>query len=153
MAIERKKEMRYSDVMSDALKLLGERLYRIRKSLGLTQLQIAEKAGMDVRYYSKIERGQVNVTFLTLSEISRVLGICPGQLVLPKDAFPEEMVDLCSAITNLSLKGNKSSLKIAHGILTKVLCPEAETSASYCPAISVSTRPSARDNRKNIKKH
>lgn len=128
--------MVYAVLVKDTLKLLGERLYRVRKSLQLTQLAIAKKCGMDVRYYSKIERGQVNVTFLTLSEISRALNICPGQLVLPRDKFPEEMVDLCSAITNLSLKGNKSSLKIAHGILTKVLAPEADCRDSYCPAIA-----------------
>ena len=131
------------------LGLLGERLHRVRKSLGLTQRDIAEKAGMDVRYYSKIERGQVNVTFLTLSEISRVLGVCPGQLVLPKDRFPEKMADLCSAVTNLGLRGNTTSLKIAHGILTKVLCPEADTGTSYCSSLPAA----AAQRQKKVKKH
>ena len=40
---------------------IGNRFLSIRKRLGLTQAEVAEKAGLSGRTYADIERGTVNM--------------------------------------------------------------------------------------------
>lgn len=60
---------------SDYLKILGTNLRRQRKKRELTQEDVADQAGLTPSYYGRIERGQINVTLLTLSGIARALNI------------------------------------------------------------------------------
>lgn len=51
---------------------IGNRLYAVRKRLGLTQMEVAERAGLSLRTYADIERGTVNMrvdTALRLLEV------------------------------------------------------------------------------------
>ena len=56
-----------------ARKKLGERLKKAREAIGLTQLNVAEKAGMHVNYYARIERGEINTSYEKLHKIAQVL--------------------------------------------------------------------------------
>ena len=56
-------------VLADNLRLIGERLYAIRKKRGLTQVEVAEAAGLSERTYPEIERGIVNMRILTFIRI------------------------------------------------------------------------------------
>ena len=49
-------------------KKFGIRLKYYRNMRNLTQEQLSEKIGADVRYISDIERGKRNITFKTLSK-------------------------------------------------------------------------------------
>ena len=51
----------------------GERVKTAREKLGLTQLEVAEKADMTVNYYAMIERGEVNPSFEKIKGIAKVL--------------------------------------------------------------------------------
>ena len=53
---------------------LGKRIKLLRKSMGLTQEQLAEKAEMDYKYLSKIENGKHLPTYNTLIRLSAILG-------------------------------------------------------------------------------
>lgn len=70
--------------MSEAtLKTIGERLKKARLEKGMTQLQLAEKAGMGVNRYAVIERGEAkNITINTLEDIARALGV-KGSDIIP----------------------------------------------------------------------
>jgi transcriptional regulator with XRE-family HTH domain len=57
----------------NALKVLGDRIRERRKILGWTQEEFAEKAGIDRSYAGGIERGERNVTFSILCQISGAL--------------------------------------------------------------------------------
>lgn len=60
---------------SKYLKELSRKLTEAREKLGLTQAQVAEETGMDVTYYARIERGEINTKgdkFLKLSEVLKV---------------------------------------------------------------------------------
>ncbi len=53
---------------------LGKNIKKARKKAGLTQEQVAEKAGITSNYYSMIERGEVeNPGSKVMTEIAKVL--------------------------------------------------------------------------------
>jgi transcriptional regulator with XRE-family HTH domain len=56
-------------------KKLGERLKNAREKLGLTQAEVATKAGLNANYYAVVERGEGNLSFEKLQRIMKVLGI------------------------------------------------------------------------------
>lgn len=53
--------------------LFGERLRAKRKAASYTQEYVAEQAGISLRYYQMVERGEKNVSLDTLIRLSRVL--------------------------------------------------------------------------------
>lgn len=65
------------------LEELSKKIILYRTALGLSQLQLANRAKMHVNFIGKIERGQCNPTFKSLILISKALGISP------KDLMPE----------------------------------------------------------------
>lgn len=54
---------------------LSEKLKRAREKANLTQLEVAEKTGMHVNYYARIERGEINTSYKKLLKIGEVLKI------------------------------------------------------------------------------
>ena len=59
----------------DTLQLLGSRIRDIRKSIGLTQEQLAEKAGFHFSYIGGLERAEKNITLLNLDKIAKALDV------------------------------------------------------------------------------
>lgn len=49
---------------------IGQRVREIRTSLGLTQQEVAEKAGLGLNTVSRIERGQQGVNFENIARIA-----------------------------------------------------------------------------------
>lgn len=97
---------------SDAriLKALADRLRRLRKEFGVTQGTMARRAGLDPRYYSRIERGEVNITYLTLMKITRTLRLCPGTLFFPDSSTDESKASVCSLTSQMSADNNRKAL-------------------------------------------
>lgn len=58
------------------LKIFGGNVLRARRKKGLTQEELAEKAGLDFRQVGFIERGEINPTLYTLQKIREGLD-CP----------------------------------------------------------------------------
>lgn len=52
---------------------LGNKIKQLRKSLGLTQEQLAEKVGIDDKHLSKIENGLHLPTYKTIEKLSSAL--------------------------------------------------------------------------------
>lgn len=78
--------------MSDFLKLVGGRIRTIRKMNGLTQEELAEKAGLQYTYIGGVERGERNISLETLEKIIDRLDITPYEL------FKIEESDIDSAL-------------------------------------------------------
>ena len=55
------------------LNRLGQRIRTRRKSLNLTQEELADRAGIDRSYIGGVERGERNVTFSVLCKIASAL--------------------------------------------------------------------------------
>jgi len=59
----------------EARKKLGKQLRDARESSGLTQLEVAEKAGVHVNFYARVERGEENPSFDKLRNILLALEV------------------------------------------------------------------------------
>jgi len=62
-------------------KEIGNKLYVVRKRLGMTQAEVAEAAGLSDRTYADIERGTVNMRIETIMRICNVLHITPNEIL------------------------------------------------------------------------
>ena len=77
--------------LSDAARVLGERIRDVRLGFGLSQEEVANLASINVSNYGKVERGLSNPTFHTLVRIASVLNVDAGELIkgLSADQLPE----------------------------------------------------------------
>lgn len=80
-------------------KLIGSRIKMKRKSMGMTQEQLAESLSVTVGYVSQLERGVTKINLEMLSEISLrlnsdiaffVTGVSKGQDVYLQDEIVEK---------------------------------------------------------------
>lgn len=82
---------------------IGNKLFSIRKRMGLTQAEVAEAAELSIRTYADIERGSVNMRIETALKICKVLHITPDEILtteeLPITAQQQELwekLNMCS---------------------------------------------------------
>ena len=66
---------------SDGLKLLGSNVRKQRQGLGLSQEELADRAGLHRTYLGGIERGERNVGLLNLVKLARALKVAPSELL------------------------------------------------------------------------
>ncbi len=64
---------------------IGNRLLAIRKKAGLTQAELAEKAGLADRTYADIERGTSTMRISTLMSLCRVLNVTPNDILIEEE--------------------------------------------------------------------
>ncbi len=62
--------------------ILAQNLKALRTSAGLSQEELADRAGLHRTYISSIERGQRNVTLDNIFGLAETLGIPPSELVI-----------------------------------------------------------------------
>lgn len=65
----------------DIRRVFGANVRRYRVATGLSQEAVAVKMGVDRAYVSGMERGQQNVTLLTMWHLSEALGVRPADLL------------------------------------------------------------------------
>ncbi|WP_137931805.1 helix-turn-helix domain-containing protein [Mesorhizobium comanense] len=65
----------------DIRRIFGANVRRYRIAAGLSQEAVAVKMGVDRAYVSGMERGQQNVTLLTMWHLSEALGVRPADLL------------------------------------------------------------------------
>jgi transcriptional regulator with XRE-family HTH domain len=73
-------------------KIVGAEIRRRRLAMGLTQEQAAEKIDRALRFYARIELGDVGMSVDTLLEICAMLRTTPDSLLLdhePNSKLPE----------------------------------------------------------------
>lgn len=60
--------------MDPYLDILGQRIRAARREIGMSQERLAHEAGLDRSYLGRVERGEHNLTFISLVKIARALG-------------------------------------------------------------------------------
>ncbi|WP_370030036.1 helix-turn-helix domain-containing protein [Qipengyuania mesophila] len=60
---------------NDTLKGIGLKLRAAREAAGLSQEGLAEKAGLDRTYIGGVERGERNISILSLKKIANALDL------------------------------------------------------------------------------
>ncbi len=64
----------------DLLISLGDRIRKLRKKRGWTQIEMAEKVGIDRSFLADVERGKRNVSILNLELIAKGFKVSLSQL-------------------------------------------------------------------------
>lgn len=65
----------------DIRRIFGANVRRYRVAAGLSQEAVAVKMGVDRAYVSGMERGQQNVTLLTMWHLAEALNVKPADLL------------------------------------------------------------------------
>lgn len=55
--------------------LIGQKIKQLRKDQDITQDYMAEKLNITRQKYGRIENGQSNITYKTIEEVSKILGV------------------------------------------------------------------------------
>ena len=61
--------------------VFGENLRRYRQALGISQEDLAEKAGLHRTYIGSVERGERNVSIDNIARIAKGLRVTPSKLL------------------------------------------------------------------------
>lgn len=61
--------------------LFGQRLRQVRIEVGLSQEELAFRAGLDRTYISSVERGKRNISLTNICLIAKALGVKPSFLL------------------------------------------------------------------------
>jgi XRE family aerobic/anaerobic benzoate catabolism transcriptional regulator len=67
---------------------LGRQLRERRRLKGLSQQQLAQRAGLSTRYISEVESGRGNLSILRLLELTRALGVPLHEVLQPSKWHP-----------------------------------------------------------------
>jgi transcriptional regulator with XRE-family HTH domain len=78
-------------MMDNVRKELGARIRELRKTAGLTQEELGEKADLNYKFIGELERGQVNVSLDSLVRITEALGVRIGDL-FSKEKIPVQKI-------------------------------------------------------------
>lgn len=103
--------------MDDYQSFFGANIKKLRKQLGLTQGQLAERSGLSERYVSEVERGVANPRLMSLKELAAGLGVAIPDLFIFDDSpltageIKERLVEA------LSLTDEKSLEQVYNGVL------------------------------------
>ena len=92
---------------------IGNKLLAIRKSMGMTQAEVAEAAGLSDRTYADIERGTVNMRLETILKICGVLHITPDDILTENNnSLSAEQSDLWERMNSCNPKDRKTALNL-----------------------------------------
>ena len=100
---------------------VGNKLLEIRKKRGLTQVELAEMAGLADRTYADIERGNANMRVETALRICEALQITPNEILTAEnhslDMKREEVLKL---LQTRSIKEQEVALNILSAYLNSI---------------------------------
>lgn len=92
---------------------IGNKLLTIRKSMGLTQAQVAEAAELSDRAYADIERGTSNMRLQTILHICAALHITPNEILTDDDTpLDIEQKELFTRLALLPSKERATALEL-----------------------------------------
>ncbi len=95
------------------LATVGNRLFAIRKRMGMTQAEVAEAAELADRTYADIERGSTNMRVETLLRICRVLHITPDEILTEDNAsVTQRQEELLARLEACSPRNREAALSL-----------------------------------------
>jgi transcriptional regulator with XRE-family HTH domain len=104
----------------------GERIAELRKTLGLTQAQFAERIGLKFSAISMIERGKAPLTESNMDHIHLAFGACKewlrdgtGEMLDEEAGLSDPEMRLIKSFRRLSPTAQKYLIDSAEGIVKK----------------------------------
>lgn len=101
----------------DGLRALGEKLFAIRKRMGLTQAQVADAAGLSINTYAEIERGEVNTSIESIMALCRALHITPDDILTETAGSVADEADVLARLQACSPRDKATALSILDAFL------------------------------------
>ncbi|PPQ47521.1 transcriptional regulator [Paenibacillus peoriae] len=102
--------------MTDLAELIGVRIRQVRKSRGLTQEQLGERAQLQSTYIGGVERGERNISIETLEKLIKALEMSPSEFFyfgdnpIEKDTDKNKLIHIF--ISKLMEQENKNIRKM-----------------------------------------
>ena len=94
------------------LRIIGNNLYKVRKTKGLTQAEVAEKAELSDRTYADVERGSVTMRVDSLLKICTALSITPNDIFVIENDIEITEQDIAETIKDCSNNQKETALKL-----------------------------------------
>lgn len=94
------------------LRIVGNKLYEIRKRKGLSRSQTAERAGLSDRAYADIERGTANMRIKTFLNVCEALKITPDEALTEDNFLKSEKNELFNRLNICSENECETALKL-----------------------------------------
>jgi transcriptional regulator with XRE-family HTH domain len=113
----------FSDIKKrrmDIIDKLGKKIREVRKQRGLTQAELAEKAGISVNFIGKVERGIHSPSVTTIERIAEALNVKVSALFDFPEEIPKKEYEIKELIRVLR-DGNSSKIKIVTDIAKKII--------------------------------
>lgn len=104
-------------------KVIGDRIAKRRKALGLTQWQVEEMADITQKYLSNIERASSGLSIDVLMRICDALEITPDYLLLGTTEMSE---DVSTAVESRLKQMSPEQLKLALSLMDWILSQKLE---------------------------
>lgn len=76
-------------------RLIGSRIFAMRRQRGLTRAALAERAGLFPEDVAAVERGERVISVSLAQAVARALGVATGDLI--RDSSPPESADVAVA--------------------------------------------------------
>ena len=100
------------------MRRIGNKILAYRKKAGLTQAELAEKAGLADRTYADIERGNANMRVDTLLKICDAMHITPDSVLTEENiSFQVKQEELAEKLSACSEKEKKIALYLLEAYL------------------------------------
>lgn len=107
--------------MSDIRKLFGNRVREYRKSQGISQEELGERANLHYTYIGAIERGEQNLSLQSIEKVAKGLGVSLDRLFKFKPIKPKpQSVVLRTEIINLLKRKDTKTLRLTIKILKNI---------------------------------
>lgn len=104
----------------DGLPAIGEKLYAIRKQLGMTQAQAAEASGLSINTYAEIERGEVNTSIESIMSICRAFHITPDAILTDAPDGSADEADVLARLSACSPRDRATAIRILDAFLRSI---------------------------------
>jgi len=95
------------------MRAIGNKLLAIRKRIGMTQVEVAEAAGLSSRTYADIERGTVNMRVETILHICEALHITPDEILTQSDTeLTAQEEEILARLNACNSKDKETALRL-----------------------------------------
>lgn len=117
------------DTTEEFLRKMGKRISKFRKEIGLTQAQLAEKAGVTPQTISTCETGSKALKPWNIVKICGALDVSADNLLCGK-ASSDDLSIMTQKVSKLSLEQYKHLENIVNSFLAAVGIPDEDTGDS-----------------------
>jgi len=98
---------------------VGERISKLRKSLGLTQEKLAEQADISIQFLVQIEHGKRTMKIATLRKLCSALSVSADYIINGTEEYPCS-AEVNSLLTPLSENDREKAVKMLSAF-TKII--------------------------------